>query len=186
MSGAVQVLVWTPLVTESTGISLSGKSAQPGCIIRAVTRRCRRLTALRRGDCRRARTATLKSSCGSSRWMRPMRMNCSAVRPSSLSVGPSPRLMSASGKRSKPAETGVWVVKRVPALGGLPGLEEREALGLHEVTHALQAGEDRVPLVEMAYLRLGPEGTQGPRDLLCRAPAPAPAVPRDLRHRARW
>ena len=33
--------------------------------------------------------------------------------------------MSASGKRSKPAETGVCVVKSVPGAGGLPGLEER-------------------------------------------------------------
>ena len=87
MSGATQVLVCTPLVTDSMGISLSGKSTQPGCIMRAVTRRCRRLTALRRGACRRASTATLNSSCGSSRWMRPMRMNCVHGEAELLQVG---------------------------------------------------------------------------------------------------
>ena len=46
--------------------------------------------------------------------------------------------------------------------GGLPGLEEGEPLGLHEVAHALQAGEDRVPLVEMADLRIGPESAKRP------------------------
>ena len=65
--------------------------------------------------------------------------------------------MRAGEKRSKPAATAVWVVKRFPARvaaratsKGWPGL-------FHETASALENGEGRVPLVQVTDLGLQAE-----------------------------
>ena len=72
--------------------------------------------------------------------------------------------MRAGAKRSKPAATAVWVVKRLPALvtasadlESLPGF-------LHEASGALQHRKGRMPFIQMTDFRPG-----------CRAP-PAIAI----------
>ena len=89
-------------------------------------------------------------------------MNCSTVSPSSSSVGPRVVADERLGEQVETGRDRGVGGEESPGAGGLPGLEEREALGLHEVAHALQAGEDGVPLVEMAHLGLGPKSPQRP------------------------
>ena len=110
-----QPRMWTPLVMESTGISLSGSPGQPSASMCAVTRRCRRLTALRRGACRNARAATLKGSAWFAGWTLPLPMNSFHSSPRSFTMVVKYFCMSSSGKRSNPAGTGVCVVNTVLA-----------------------------------------------------------------------
>ncbi len=61
--------------------------------------------------------------------------------------------MRLGGKRSKPASTGVWVVKRFPALVAVSATWKGYSVVLHEVTRAFQDGQSGVAFVEVADLR---------------------------------
>ena len=81
--------------------------------------------------------------------------------------------MRAGAKRSKPAATAVWVVKRLPGSSdgqrdfeGLPGL-------FHETSGALQHGKGRMPFIQMADLRLDAERMQAAAIRRSRGAAPA-------------
>ena len=66
--------------------------------------------------------------------------------------------MRAGGNRSNPASTGVWVVKRLPARVTARATSKGLAVVLHEAPRAFQHGEGGMPFVEVADLRLQPEG----------------------------
>ena len=68
--------------------------------------------------------------------------------------------MRAGAKRSKPAATAVWVVKRFPArvdgqryFKGLSGL-------LHETAGAFQHGKGRMPFIQMTDFRMDAKRTK--------------------------
>ncbi len=109
--------VWTPLVTYPTGTSTSGHRGNSAWKIRRLTWPCRRLTPLTAALPRTARYAMLNGSSGSSGSRRPR----ASSRRRSTAAGPSAShacrnaSTSAGLKRSKPAGTGVWVVKTLPA-----------------------------------------------------------------------
>ena len=65
--------------------------------------------------------------------------------------------MSAGAKRSKPAATAVWVVKRLPARGDRQRDLESPSGFLHEASGTLQYRERRVTFVQMADFRLDAE-----------------------------
>jgi hypothetical protein len=64
--------------------------------------------------------------------------------------------MRAGAKRSKPAATAVWVVKRFPARGGQRDFEGLPGL-FHETAGALQHGEGRMPFIQVTDFRLDAE-----------------------------
>ena len=69
--------------------------------------------------------------------------------------------MSSGAKRSNPAATAVWVVKRFPARVTANALE-RQPGRLHEAARPFQDGERRMSFVEMTDFRLDSERREQP------------------------
>ena len=65
------------------------------------------------------------------------------------------------GKRSKPAATAVWVVKRLPARV-TANATSKGWPSLHEVAGAFQDGEGGMSFVQVADFRLEPERPKQP------------------------
>ena len=70
--------------------------------------------------------------------------------------------MRAGAKRSKPAATAVWVVKRLPARVTASATSNGCPVCLHETAGTLQHGERRMPFIEMADFRLNAERGEQP------------------------
>ena len=71
--------------------------------------------------------------------------------------------MRAGWKRSNPAATAVWVVKRLPARVTASATSKGCAARLHETACALQHGERRMAFIQVADFRLDAQrGEQSP------------------------
>ena len=99
-----------------------------------------------------------QSPPGPAQGEQPLHARCRAPRRSR----PGTPCTRAGGKRSKPASTGVWVVKRLPGSGGGERLLEVDAVVLHVAAGPLEDGEGGVALVEMADLGLDAQRAQHP------------------------
>jgi hypothetical protein len=93
--------------------------------------------------------------------------------------------MRAGVKRSKPAATAVWVVKRFPARVAASATSKGCAVLLHEIAGALQHGEGRMSFIQVTDFRLDAQ----------RASSRQPPMPRSIsclrrnsgrRHTTRW
>ena len=70
--------------------------------------------------------------------------------------------MSSGAKRSKPAATAVWVVKRLPARVAASATLKGCARLFHEVAGAFENGECRMPFIQVTHLRFDPERAEQP------------------------
>ena len=65
--------------------------------------------------------------------------------------------MRAGAKRSKPAATAVWVVKRFPARVTASATSKGCPVSLHEAPRAFQHGKRRMPFIQVTDFRLDAE-----------------------------
>ena len=81
--------------------------------------------------------------------------------------------MSAGGKRSKPAATAVWVVKRLPARVTASATSKGCADLFHEIAGAFQHGEGRMPFIQVTDFRVGCRVRRAAASRRCRGAVPA-------------
>ena len=81
--------------------------------------------------------------------------------------------MRAGAKRSKPAATAVWVVKRFPARVTASATSKGCPVSSMKVAGALQHGEGRMPFIQVTDFRLDAERARAAASRRSRAAVPA-------------